>query len=223
MIGAVVEQDRVDRSDGGLGAQVGFNIPGGLGGIENLARFFHVADIEREVTVGVLAESADGYFRAISAAPDRQRRVDEVGATPDECALIPKPAKICGKLADVAEDIPDKSGVRGPASQRAGNLTAKLQVTDQRLARNQKLIRLHVPRADDKLAFACQPSDQRLTLRASLQIILDQDRLPVGLERTFESAVFKTLDHAIQKLDQPIAKVLKRLIPFAVPMRVLKT
>lgn len=121
-------------------------------------------------------------------------------------------------LRDMPELIGQIADVERPA-EAARDRHSDFEIANQRLAAHQEAVGEHVPRPDLDFAGANQIAQPRLGARAHLEVVVEHDRLSVEVKRR-DCAALDQRNHAINHRDQPRAHLLKRLIPFAIPMRV---
>jgi len=155
-----------------------------LAGIALLVGTPHVQPSSRS------SAGAEGDARSVvpSARPEQRAFVRQVDAAPDEPPRMPKRQRSAA-TGCCGQRCADEPAAEGWAPNARGDLAPQPQVAHQRLTRDGELVRLDVPRADEQLPLLRQPLDRGAALGSHLQVILDDDRLPVGLEGACRGAV----------------------------------
>ncbi len=128
----------------------------------------------------------------------------------------PLPGEDPRQVGHMAERVRHIAALHG-AAHAPGQLPAALQVAGQRLSAHQELVGLHIPGPGDQPARGHELAHAGLTLRAHLQVVIQQDALAVQGEAVLRVPV-KQAQHIIQRLHQPGAEALKGQVPLAVPV-----
>ena len=97
---------------------------------------------------------------------------------------------------------------------------AAQQVADERLAADQKLVRHHVPRADQDAAVLDRLPQPRLLLGPDLEVVLEHDRLAVEMEVLVAGIGVEQIEQPIDERHEPEPELLVGQVPLAVPVRV---
>ena len=118
----------------------------------------------------------------------------------------------------MTEQITDKSRIGRHPAILPGDCSAKAQVTQHRLARDQPLVRQYEPWADLEFSAADEFLHLSPALGTHFQVVVEHYRLAISGEWTAQFAGCDVIQSAVQQLDQALAIVLKCLIPFAVPV-----
>src|SRR3954447_20875980 len=103
------------------------------------------------------------------------------------------------------------------AAEPVGVYLSQQQVSDQRLAGRNQLIRQHVPGSHLKPARAHQVTDSLLLVGTYPEIVLQEDRLAVEQECGV-GLRFEALNQVIEGRNEPRQKDALREIPFPVPV-----
>ena len=94
---------------------------------------------------------------------------------------------------------------------------AHLEIAHQRFPADQEFVGKREPRADDKPSFRDQPTEESFLFRTNFQVILHRDELAIHLVEGKKSR-FQFLQDQVEHPHELGAKMLKRQIPFAIPM-----
>src|SRR3989337_1951131 len=106
-----------------------------------------------------------------------------------------------GKLPDVSQGIwhiPDGHA----ASEPPRDMAAPQQVADERLRAHQELIREHVPGADEKSPLSHPAHQFRFAVRADLEVVLQENRLPVEGEMREAWIALEDVEEEIDQVDE---------------------
>ncbi len=210
MIGPIHHEDRRARGEVALAAR---NLFG--------ARDEAVDRFERQIgAVRIAIRQIHCQHRtAVERLPHEAIAIDvRADAAPQDCGRESEAGENLRHLRDVPELIGQVADVEWPA-EAARDRHPDFEIANQRLAADEKAVGKHVPRPDLDFARANQIAQPRLGARTHLEIIVEHDRLAVEMKRGNRAALDQR-DHPIGHRDQPRAHLLKRLIPFAIPMRV---
>ncbi len=96
---------------------------------------------------------------------------------------------------------------------------AHQQVAHERLTADQQLVGEHVARADLEAVGGQQRPEPRLLLGASVEVVLEHDRLAVQRECGELRIGLEHVDHLVDHRREPELELLEGQIPLAVPMR----
>ena len=167
----------------------------------------------RVIAVHLVDEDA----RAVRALPDDH--VLPLFDAAEECrarqAELPEYLR---HLAVVPEQVADVAAGRGLHAVLAADLSARLQVLDETFARNQPFLGHGVPRADFDAPRPAERGEPLRIFGADAQIVLQHDRLPVHMETLVIGLRFQDVQKRIHHPHEAETILLKRLIPFAVPV-----
>ena len=92
------------------------------------------------------------------------------------------------------------------------------EVSYERFAARNQLIREHVPRSSLETAEAKELADLRRALGAHFQVVVDDDRLSIEQEALV--ATRRTVEQIVDQGDKTLLKPLERMVPLSVPVRV---
>src|SRR5712692_8690274 len=87
------------------------------------------------------------------------------------------------------------------------------------VARDEQVVREHVPRTDEKALGPDQRFDPRPILRALLEMVFDCDRLSVERERAERRLALEQVEQPGDHRYEPRAIALEALLPLAIPVR----
>jgi len=183
-----------------------------------------------DVCGGLVGVRRDGHGVVVPVGEEDAEDLGAVGRLPDQFGLEPfglgvvavsglrvrlvdSPAEDGGvdaealedlrHLGDVAEgvrDVPD----HGRAAEARRHVQAVDEVADGGLAAHEELVGLHVPGSDGELPGGDGDSDLLLVLGADLEVVLEDDGLPVEVEVLEVRAVLEGIEERIQELDEPM-------------------
>src|SRR5437764_1121635 len=92
------------------------------------------------------------------------------------------------------------------------------QVADERFPAGNQLVREDVPRARLEPPLAQQRAELLGALRTHVEIVVEQDGLPVE-QKTLAEA-WRVIEELVNERDEPLPEALDGEIPLAIPMRV---
>jgi hypothetical protein len=158
--------------------------------------------------------------RAVGRLPVEERLVDGGGnAAPHHGRLEAEAREDLRELTDVAEEV---GGVAEPhrRTERGGALETDPEVADQRLPRDEPLVREDVPRPDEEPPVAHELRDPVALAGPHLEVIVEDDRLAVEREAAERGIAVEDLEQAVHEAHEAVAELLVRRVPLAVPMGV---
>ena len=167
----------------------------------------------------------------VPAAQKRGQNGGAVGTLPEEfisgmpiksasenAAVDSKARENLRKLTDQTELIGCVADIAA-SPELSCDSPSRQKIADSGFSAGQEEVVLNIPGADAQIAFPDIVLQNGALFRTDLQIVLQTD----GLRIQFKDVVricAEDVQQMIQKISQPQAELLKRLIPFAVPMGV---
>jgi len=94
------------------------------------------------------------------------------------------------------------------------------QVPHQRFPADEKFIGHHVPRPDQDAAAGDRRAQPRFLLGTDLEIVLEDNRLPVEVKVLVRGVAIEQIEEPIDQRHQPEAELFVGEVPLAVPVRV---
>ncbi len=136
---------------------------------------------------------------------------------PEDDGVDAEAAQDSRQMGDVSE------GVRGVAdhhhrAELCRRADADLEVAHRGLAADKKLVGEHVVGADEQAAGLNQPLDVGAAVRAHLQVVVQDDGLPVQDEVPVLGVPVQQVEELVQHAHQAHPERLEGLVPLAVPM-----
>ena len=122
------------------------------------------------------------------------------------------------KLGHVAEDVADVADRPGGGAVLLRHGAADLEVADQRLAGDQKLIGHDIPGADFEPPAGDGGGEPGSPLRMDFGDVVEHDGLPVEDEVAVLRLLFQQIQNPAREGEQPFAVDLPGLIPLPVPV-----
>ena len=160
------------------------------------------------------------HLAAVRRLPDElARRQRIVGAAPEDATVDAEAAQQRRQVGDLAEGVGQVADSHRPA-ERLRRPMAPQQVTHQRLAGGQELVRDDVPGPDGQPPLPRQALDRLAPVGAHLQVVLDEEGVAVQQEVAVVRVALQDLQQQVEEADQAGAVALVGQVPLAVPVRV---
>ena len=138
-------------------------------------------------------------------------------AAPEDSVIYTKSLQDLRQLRDMAEAIGDIANAHR-LSKFGGPLQPHLQVTNQRLSADKKLVGLNKPRAHIDAPGARILFKPFFLLRLHFQVIIEHNCLTVEHEIREIAIAVQDIEQLIDRMDKPCAKLLEGQIPFTIPV-----
>ena len=130
-----------------------------------------------------------------------------------------EPLQDLRQLGDVSERVGNVSNLLN-VPKLTSQTVAEKQVSYQRFAADQKLVRQHVPGSNPQAAFPNELVQDFPLLGTNLKIVLEYDSLRVQVEMSVGWIALQKVEQGIHDMHQAYPKLLESGVPFPVPMRV---
>ena len=169
------------------------------------------------VAVTVTQESHQ-HPRAIWGLPPKLAR-PVIHPAPQGGRLDAEAAQDLGNLPRVAEGVWDVADLHFGAK-AAGRARPLQEVADMGLRADQEHVGQDVPGADQDAAALHVLAQDGFLFGAHVQVIIEDDGLPIEHEVLEAGVFFQPLQQAIHQVDELEAELLEGLVPLAVPMGV---
>src|SRR5262249_26305489 len=119
-------------------------------------------------------------------------------------------------MTELVREIADGSD----AAESGREPMADLQIANQRLAADEKLVGQHTPRPNGETVRPDALPQQRATLGTNLEIGLEADGLSIEVEMAERRVGGDERQETLHQPHEANPKFLERLVPFAIPVRV---
>ena len=176
----------------------------------------------REVAVArQLLEGA--HLASVRRAPAEHRtELVQLIAQParEDEAVDAEAGQYLGKLKRMPEAVGQIADRRRSRAKPLTRRASDQQVADEGLATHQQLVGKDVARPDLEAAGRQQRSQPPLVLGASIEVVLEDDRLAVERERGEARVLFEHFDQLVDDRREPELELLEGQVPLAIPVRV---
>jgi hypothetical protein len=184
------------------------------------ARIWFLLGGERRRDAVAAADVLDEHSAAVGGLPEELRGLEGiVRAAPEDAAFDAEACEDRREVGDLAERIGQVADVHY-AAQLARDAMAAQEIAHQRLAARERFIGDDVPGPGGQAAFAHVALDQRATVGAHLEVVLDQDGVAVEHEVAVLRIASEDVEEQIEEADEARAVALVGEVPLAIPVRV---